>query len=291
MTSDIVRIASSALSAEINPFGAELWRLQDADGRDLLWDGAAAWWTGRAPLLFPIIGRLPDDGFSHGGQSYELAKHGFARRRAFEVVRREPDLARLRLTADAETRAAYPFDFVLEAEFAVRGAELCMTVSLANPGPEPMPATFGFHPAFRWPLPDAGPRDGHTITFAEAESGPLRRLDATGLLGPEPLATPVDGRRLVLRDELFVEDAVILERPRSRSLTYGGERGPALTISWTGLPHLGIWTKPGAPYLCIEPWRSLPAEARAPRELTARTDLLQIPPQATQTFAMTVRLD
>src|ERR1700740_438500 len=117
MTSDTVRIASSALTAEINPFGAELWRLQDAPGRDLLWDGDPAWWTGRAPLLFPIIGRLPGDRFIHDGQTYELPKHGFARRRVFEVVRREPALARFRLAADAETRAAYPFDFVLEAEF------------------------------------------------------------------------------------------------------------------------------------------------------------------------------
>jgi galactose mutarotase-like enzyme len=290
MTTDIVSIGSSGLSAQINPFGAELWSLRDSEGRDLLWDGDPAWWTGRAPLLFPIIGRLPDDRFTHDGEAYELAKHGFARRRAFEVVRREPSLARFRLAADAATRAAYPFDFVLEAEFAVAETELRMTVTVANAGTSPMPATFGFHPAFRWPLPGAGERGAHHLDFAEEEAGPLRRLGAEALLRTDRLPGPVEGRRLTLRDELFVDDALIFEAPRSRSLRYGGEGGPSLAIAWDGLPHLGIWTKPGAPYVCIEPWGSLPAEAGESAALAERGGLLVLAPGETRAFSMTVRL-
>jgi galactose mutarotase-like enzyme len=291
MTSDLVHIASAELTAQINPFGAELWSLRDGQGRDLLWDGDPDWWTGRAPLLFPIIGRLPQDRFVHAGASFELAKHGFARRRAFEVIDQGPGLARLRLSADAETRETYPFDFHLDAEFAIDGPELRMTVSLANLGSGPMPATFGFHPAFRWPLPDAGGREDHAITFEAEETGPLRRLGADGLLRNEPLAAPVDGRTLRLRDDLFVEDALVFEAPRSGKLRYGGGDGPGLAISWTGLPHLGVWTKPGAPYICIEPWHSLPAETEAPAALAERPELLQLAPGASETFSMSVRLD
>jgi galactose mutarotase-like enzyme len=290
MTLDVVQIASPALSAQINPFGAELWRLQDAQGRDLLWDGDPAWWTGRAPLLFPIVGRVPDDRYTHEGRTFELPRHGFARRRAFKVVRREATLARLRLAADAETRAVYPFDFVLEAEFEVQGTELRTTVSIANQGATSMPATFGFHPAFRWPLPDAGERGGHAITFEQAP-GTLRRLDATGFLGAERFAAPVQGRRLPLSDDHFVDDALIFEASPSRSLRYEGEGGPALAISWTGLPHLGIWTKLGAPYVCIEPWHGMSAQAQAPAALADRPDLLQLAPGASEVFSMTVRLD
>lgn len=291
MSADIVTIASPELTAEINPFGAELWSLRDAEGRDLLWNGDPAIWTGRAPLLFPIIGRLPDDRFTHRGRVYQLPKHGFARRRAFKVVVSEPALACFQLKADDETRAAYPFDFVLTAEFALAGPQLRMTVTLANAGEEAMPATFGFHPAFRWPLPGAGPRSAHAIAFAEPEAGPLRRLDAAGLLGPERLPSPVDGRRLALEDALFVEDALIFEAPQSRALRYGGEGGPALAIAWEGAPHLGVWTKPGAPYVCVEPWRSLPAEAAAAGELLDRQDLLVLAPGETRAFEMTVRLE
>jgi len=290
MTSDLVRIASPALSAQINPFGAELWRLQDAEGRDLLWDGDPAWWTGRAPLLFPIVGRVPDDRYTHEGRTFELPRHGFARRSTFEVVRQEPALARLRLVADAQTQAVYPFDFVLEAEFELQGAELRTTVSVANHGSTPMPATFGFHPAFRWPLPGAGERSDHGIVFAD-EPGPLRRLDAAGGLGTERASPPTEGRRLPLDDAMFVDDALIFEAPRGRSLRYSGAGGPSLAITWTGMSHLGIWTKPGAPYICIEPWHGMSAEAQAPRALADRSDLLQLAPGATETFSMTVRLD
>ena len=272
MTPDIVSIASPELKAEINPFGAELWRLQDAQGRDLLWDGDPAWWTGRAPLLFPVIGRLPEDQFTHAGQAFDLPKHGFARRRAFAVVDRFPDRARFRLRSDAATQQAYPFDFVLEVAFEIDGPELRTAANIRNLGAGPMPATFGFHPAFRWPLPDAGERSAHQITFPEDEAGPLRRLGAGGLLDPARRPTPVAGRRLPLRDAWFEEDALIFERPASRSVRYAGEGGPALTLAWSGLPHLGVWTKPGAPFICIEPWRDLPAEAGAPAALIDRPD-------------------
>ena len=291
MTSDIVSIGSSRLKAQINPLGAELWSLRDGQGRDFLWDGDPAWWTGRAPLLFPIVGRVPNDRFTYDGQTFELPRHGFARRRVFEVVRQTPALARLRLSADEATRAVYPFDFVLEAEFAVEGAELRTTVTVANRGPAAMPATFGFHPAFRWPLPDAGERGGHAIVFEQDEPGPLRRLDATGLLGTEPLPTPIKGRRLALDDAQFVDDAMIFDAPRSRSVSYGGQGGPSVTVSWTGMSRLGIWTKPGAPYICIEPWHGMSAQADSPSALVERSDLLHLAPGGSAEFSMTIRLD
>lgn len=288
MASDIVSIASPELSAQINPFGAELWRLQDAAGRDLLWDGDPAWWTGRAPLLFPIIGRLPGDRFEHEGRVYELPKHGFARRRAFEVLRQEPTLASFRLTADVETMAAYPFDFILEVLFEVCGPKLSMTARVANHGSAPMPGTFGFHPAFRWPLPEAGARADHAIEFARDEPAALRRLGADGLLARTPFPSPIEGRRLPLRDEHFVDDALVFEHGANHSLRYGGSQGPSLTISWKGLPHLGVWTKPGAPYICIEPWHDLPAETGAPSVLTDRPALFTLAPGAETEFSMSV---
>lgn len=291
MSAEIVTIASPELTAQINPFGAELWALRDADGRDLLWDGDPAFWSGRAPLLFPIICRLPEDRFVHDGRTFDLVKHGFARRRAFELVSQAPDRVSFRLAADAETRKAYPFDFVLEAEFALAGPELTMTVEALNRGQGPMPMAFGFHPAFRWPLPGSAAREAHVIEFAEPETGPLRRLGAEGLLDAAPRANPADGPRLALRDELFVEDAMIFERPASRALRFGAAGGRGLSIAWAGLAHLAVWTKPGAPYVCIEPWRSLPAEAQAPGPLAEMSDLAVLGPGERQAFSMSVRLD
>jgi galactose mutarotase-like enzyme len=72
--------------AEISPHGAELIRLQDRDGKDLLWNGCEKWWTGRAPLLFPIVGRLPNDSALVNGEIFPMRQHGFARNKQFSVV-------------------------------------------------------------------------------------------------------------------------------------------------------------------------------------------------------------
>lgn len=249
-----VTIRSAALEATIAPLGAELQTLRDADGRDWLWDGDPAFWAGRAPILFPIVGTLAGGALRLGDDSFSLPRHGFARRSTFELVDRREDAATFRLVASDATRAVYPFDFVLDMRFAIDGAALTMTATLSNPGESPLPASFGYHPALRWPLP-GGVREDHAILFAEAEPAPVRRLGADGLLTGTPHPTPIEGRRLVLDDALFADDALIFDRPASRSLTYGVKGGPQVQIDFPNMPHLALWTKPGAGYLCIEPWQ------------------------------------
>ncbi|WP_327196198.1 aldose epimerase family protein [Sphingomonas sp. SRS2] len=119
-----LRIQSDRLTAEISPDGAELRRLTDAAGRDWLWDGDPTFWSGRAPILFPIVGTLGGDRFRWHGREYTLPRHGFARRRGFALVDHDADGLVLRLDADDATRAVWPFDFTLDMIFTVRGATL-----------------------------------------------------------------------------------------------------------------------------------------------------------------------
>src|SRR5689334_7774098 len=90
-------IASDILSAQVATFGAELHDLRDSAGRRLQWDGDPAVWSGRAPILFPIVGALVDSRYHIGSRSHTLPKHGFARRSTFEVVSHDARSAALRL--------------------------------------------------------------------------------------------------------------------------------------------------------------------------------------------------
>jgi galactose mutarotase-like enzyme len=132
-----------------------------------------------------------------------------------------------------------------------------VTTTIRNLGSQDMPASFGYHPAFRWPLPFGGDRSSHTIEFETDEPDPVRRIDTAGLLTPAPLPTPIEQRRLVLSDELFQNDVLILDRVRSGSVSYGGATGPRLRIGLEGAPILGLWSKPGAQFICIEPWHGI----------------------------------
>ncbi|MBX9884063.1 MAG: aldose 1-epimerase family protein, partial [Novosphingobium sp.] len=94
---DQIAIGSEGLTARINPFGAELSSLTDAAGREYMTDADPAFWSGRAPLLFPIVGALAEDTLRHGGQAYRMPKHGFARRSAFTVTEQAADRVVFRL--------------------------------------------------------------------------------------------------------------------------------------------------------------------------------------------------
>lgn len=289
--SDWLRIGNGALSAAIDPFGAELSSLTDADGRELMTDADPAFWSGRAPLLFPVVGAVNGDTLRVDGVQYPMPKHGFARRSRFAVVSHDASRVVLRLTDSAETRAAWPFAFVLEVEFAIADATLAVTVRIGNPGTAPMPASFGFHPAFAWPLPYGHDRADHRIVFDRAEPGGLRQLTADGLIMPEPRPSPLDGTTLALADDLFTADALIWDPVASDSVSYGASVGPQLRIAFPDTPKLGIWTKPGARFVCVEPWHGIADPVGYTGEFADKPGVFTVPPGGEKQIAMEVSLE
>lgn len=285
----LIEIASNGLSAAINPLGAELSRLRDAAGRDLMTDADPAFWTGRAPILFPIIGRLNGDVLRLDGVDYPMGQHGFARRSAFAVIEHGADHTTFRLTDSPGTRAAYPFPFVLEIGFAIAGATLTMSARIGNPGAARLPTSFGWHPAFAWPLPYGHMKEAHRVTFAADESPNLALL-IDGLIAPEGQASPLDGRILSLDDSLFERDALIWNPVQSQHVVYGAPHGPSLEVAFPETAQLGIWTKPGAKFLCIEPWHGIADPQGFTGDFRDKPGIFEIAPGEDWTCSVSVTL-
>jgi galactose mutarotase-like enzyme len=285
-----IEIASDGLSAAINPFGAELSSLKDGDGRALMTDADPAFWSGRAPLLFPIVGKLNGDAYRVDGQRYSLPQHGFARKQMFLLTEKLEDRARFLLTDNDETRAIYPFAFALEAEFVLEGTTLGMTITVTNRGDRDMPASFGFHPAFAWPLPYGAPRAEHRIAFAHDEPAPLAAIVPGGTIAEERWPSPLEGRILHLDDALFERDALVWDELVSQSLVYGPAQGAQLLVEFPETPMLGIWTKPGARFLCIEPWHGIADPHGFTGEIWDKPGILRFEPGEARSFAMRVTL-
>jgi galactose mutarotase-like enzyme len=289
VSTDSHTISGDAITATIKTHGAELCSLQNADGVELLWQ-AGPQWPRHAPLLFPIVGRLKNDELRHRGKVYPMTQHGFARDHRFEWVSREPSSCKLVLTDSEATRARYPFAFRLEVAYSVAGADLDVAFAITNTGDETLPASLGGHPAFNWPLVPGLAKQGYALTFSDDEPASIRRLK-DGLMRARPEPTPIRGKTLSLSESLFDDDAVILDRPASRSVRYAADRGPSIEVSWQGFRELGVWSKPGgAPFLCIEPWHGFASPVDFDGEFTEKPGLMHLAPGEIRSLGYRIRL-
>ena len=285
---ETIRIASEQLAVEVSTLGAEMQSLRTGDGRDFLWNGDAAWWTGRSPILFPIVGKAPDDRLAVNGKTYPMAQHGIARRREFAIIEQTATSCRHELVSSPETREVYPFDFRLVLEHALDGNRLSVNATVQNTGEALLPFGIGFHPAFLWPLPGADGKPHEVILDNGAEPGVIQ-LEG-GLIGKTLPTSPFKAGRLTLSPDLFANDALIFPEDAGTGLTFQAEDGPSLHFTFENLPNIALWQKPGAPFLCIEPWHGMAAHAGGTAELVERPYTVALPAGEEMRFGFTVEI-
>jgi len=269
----------------INAHGAELASFIDrATGLDYLWPADPAQWARHAPLLFPIVGKLPDNTYLHHGQAHQLPQHGFARDQEFQLIQHDAASLTFQLMASAASRAVYPFEFELRVRYELCGRVLTVGWHVRNPAAAGQELLFsiGAHPAFRCPLrPAAGEQFGdyafhfdHSVTLA-------RQLLQGGLRTGKTSPVVTNSAVLPLSYELFADDALVFGPFDFTRLTLqkADKTGPFVRMQFDGFPYLGLWTKgPGAAFVCIEPWQGVASPAGPPQELRDKEGILTLAP-------------
>lgn len=264
---ELTRIGNEHLSVVVSPLGSEMQSIVTEDGQSWLWNGDEAFWGGRSPVLFPIVGKAPGDHISVDGTRYPMGQHGFARRSQFVLIEHGSDFCRYELRSSPTSQSIYPFDFVLVLEHRLDGRAVVVTAELHNTGDRPMPFGIGFHPAFVWPLPGCE-GVGHSVTLDNGGEPELKRLSG-GLLAPHGLPSPFKDGVLALKPDLFDADAMIFPDGSGAGLRYAAG-DMAIHFTWENLPNLAIWSKPGAPFVCLEPWHGMAAEAGGSDDIAER---------------------
>lgn len=286
-----VLLRSKTLEARIAPFGAELVGLRHSSHGELLWSGDPAWWDRQSPILFPVVGKCADDTIRVGGRPYPMPLHGFAHGMTFEPAEIAADRCRLLLSDTAETRAGYPFPFRLEVDYALAGATLGIEARIVNTGAAVLPASFGFHPGFRWPLAGGLPKTAHWLAFEDDEHLDVARA-REGLILPGESRVTLAGGVLHLDEALFAQGAMVLHAPRSRRLRFGAAGAAfGIWVAWRNLPALGLWMRPGAEFLCIEPWAGHGDPVGFAGDLLDKPGIVAIPPGATAAFGMEIAVE
>lgn len=217
---------------------------------EYLWQGNPDVWNGQSPVLFPIIGRLIDDKYTLDGKEYDMPKHGFARRKEWEFIGNDEKSMTFRLRDDESTKEIYPFSFEFLITFSIDDNKLSVKHEIKNTGNNIMYFSLGAHPAFNCNI-------GDKLVFSEKETLEAFKIDLEkSLVLPETAPVMNDETDLVITKDVFNEDALIFKGVKSDFVTLRSENH-SIKFTLNNAPYLGIWAKPGAPYVCIEPWWGL----------------------------------
>ena len=242
----IYKIENEFLTSEIDDMGAQLHSLKSKEnGKEYIWYGTPEIWYGQAPILFPFIGQLNADKYLYNGKEYSMPKHGFARKMLFKTEKCEKNKAVFSLEEDESTLEKFPFKFKLTATFELIGKSLVNTLTVYNKDEKKMYFSLGAHPGFNCKV-------GDIIEFEREETLCTERIAKTNLLIDEKFPLIENSRNIEITKEIFEPDALILSGIKSKKLRIKGEN--EIEFTFGDCPVLGIWAKPGAPYVCIEPW-------------------------------------
>jgi len=247
----MITLTHKNIKAEISLTGGELISLYKGE-KNILWCRDAKFWGSSAPLLFPICGRLREGVYTLKGKTYTLSAHGFARDMTFTVREQSVNAVTLAITDNETTQKSYPFSFDFAVNYTLNDAGLCVTFTVTNKGETLLPYSLGGH----WGFALEGDITEYALRF-ESEAPKVREVLDGAYISGKVSPLPSEKNILPLSYHICDNDTwVIRDAPRVCTLTQKGE--DVLRLEYPDTPHLLIWTKPNAPYVCIEPWNGMP---------------------------------
>lgn len=196
---------------------------------------------GGIPLLFPICGNLPGDTYSYQDQTYTLKQHGFGRTSPWEVTHQSTTDNEASLTvtlkSNEATQAVYPFEFVLDYTYVLKGKVLELQQRHTNLSQVPMPFSTGIHPYF-------AVQDKSQLVF----DIPSTQYQVKG----NPEIHSFGGEFDFSQEEIdfaFVDlagtSSSVVDRSGDRKLTIEFDQHYATLV---------FWTVAGKDFYCLEPW-------------------------------------
>lgn len=276
----IYNIANPYFEVGIHSVGAELCSFKSKQtGTEFIWKGDERIWGSTAPVLFPIIGALKENSFRYKGKTYQLPKHGFVRhneRLVFEQLNEHT--LKVTLHNDEETFSMYPFEFRFEVLFELIENALNIHHKVFNLGAEEMLFSLGGHPAINCPFFENEQYSDYAIDFHEPVTLKTHLLSAEGLVTNSTQQVLENETAIHLTDHLFDNDALIFKDIPAKLATIQSKNHTTMvTFKYPDFTNLGIWAKPKAPFVCIEPWLGVADFENTSGQLSEKDGILTLP--------------
>lgn len=283
-------LENEELCVKISSFGGEIQSIvEKRNGREYLWQGDSKFWDEKAPNLFPYIARLTEGKYTYHGKEYSMQIHGIVKCREMEAEEKGDELI-FSLQSDEETLSQYPFRFRFEIRYRLRGNALTVTCRVENQEDRTMYFGIGGHPGFQVPYLRGTEFSDYVLQFPEAEQPFRVQFSEDCFVEGETPFTDLREGKLSLRHSLFDQDAIVLRGAgHSVRLCLGREweqragkeekrEASAICVKFPQMNYVGFWHLPKseAPYLCIEPWSSLPSRKGIVEDLERQENLLSL---------------
>ena len=281
----MITLTNGLLTAKIDTHGAHL-RSLTKNGKELLWQGDAENWEGTAPVLFPICSNLKNGVYKYNGKQYSMPSHGFASRIDFEAELLSQNSARFTACHSPQTLEMYPFEFKLEVTFTLEQSSLVTTYSVTNPSNADMYFSIGAHEGYNCPEGI----ENYEVRFNKTESFDACVLEGN-ILGYNKDKILPDGKCISLKPDYFTVDAIILEHINSDEVSLVNKTtGDTITVTVGDFPNLLIWTVPGAPFVCLEPWYGFPDYVDTDGDFTKKHSIIKLASGCTDSKTHIIRL-
>lgn len=250
-------------------------------GQDCIDENGRVYWKRHFPVLFPIVGKLKQNKTIINGRTYEMGQHGFARDLEFEPITKLDNFHSYVLRSNQSTIVKYPFNFSLLVTYRTDENKLTTIYKVINEGENNMPFGIGGHPAFKIDQKDLF-NEEYYLEFEEDEYKIHFLYLVDGLVGTEYARNVmIDLRRIPITKDSFNNDAIIMKGLTSHRISLKKKTGnkTLLTMDFEGFPYLAVWSKPGAPFICIEPWYTTADTIKSTGVFTQKTDMIVLAPK------------
>lgn len=274
----MVTLKNDQLTVVISSLGAEIQSIVDAKGVERLWQGNPEVWQNRAPILFPVAGGFRNDGYELDGKWYDMPKHGFAKFAEWAVESSTSACAVMLLT---EKAPGFPFDYEFRTIYTLEDNRLKVDYSVKNTGDKTFWYSVGGHEAFQTP----GKIEDYELVFDQPET--FGRYELVGnLIKREPDIIAQSTNVLPLTYEMLDHDAVVFRNLNSTAVTLRSKaHDRQVRVEYAGNPTIMFWQKPGAEYLCIEPWNNSPDFLDAELDISRKPNFICLKPGESESRA------
>ena len=269
------------LKIQTKKSGAELTSVQ-YNGKEMLFQGAKVldsngniYWKRQAPILFPIVGQLKNSQTQIEGEIYEMSQHGFARDMDFEEISKTENKHHYMLKYNEGTLKKYPYKFELHVIYEIIGDTLTVTYKVKNIDDKIIYFGLGGHPAFNCDYSNGE----YEIVFSENEDKIVFLKLKNGLIDTEKAQNILQDNKIYLKEDTFDNDAIIMKNIKSNKVVLQNHETnqKILEFDFTGFPYLALWSKKGAPFVCIEPWQNTADRIDSTQIYKDKQNIIELP--------------